>query len=211
MRPLVAIAFLWTIASLPLNLEAQVRGGPRRGGFPPRTGAFVTTGRMPTVIVGRPHFGAPRFRAGFAIQPAPFYQPFFWPAPMFAAPFYSVAPSVSVQEPQPYDSSQVNELLYQVERLTREVALLREEQQARQTRQAAPEPAPPSERTSLNTILVFRDGRQMEVQNYAIAGQTLWMFTEQSSTKISTADLDLEMTQKLNAERGIRFALPRTR
>jgi len=107
----------------------------------------------------------------------------------------------------PSNSNQVNEPSYQV-RLTREVQRLREEQQLRDTRQVQSAPAPPPEKT-IPTILVFRDGRQIEVQGYAIVGQTLWALTEQSSTKISIADLDLESTQRLNAERGIRFPLPR--
>ncbi len=114
---------------------------------------------------------------------------------------------ITRRENPPSNSNQVNELSYQV-RLTREVQRLREEQQLRDTRQVQSAPAPPPEKT-IPTILVFRDGRQIEVQGYAIVGQTLWALTEQSSTKIPISDLDLETTQRLNAERGIRFPLPR--
>ena len=167
----------------------------------------------PAVIAGRPAFNVPRrVRAPFVIQQSPFYQPFFWPSPIYPPPVYSAspyiaAPYVSVQEPS--NPSQVNELSIQVERLTREVQRLREEQQLRESRQGQPAPPPSAEKTSLPVILIFRDGHQIEVQGYAIVGQTLWALTEQISTKISITDLDLETTQKSNAERGIRFPLPR--
>jgi hypothetical protein len=164
----------------------------------------------PAVIAGRPAFNVPRrIRAPFVIQQSPFYQPFFWPSPIYPAPVYSASPYIAVQEPPPSNPSQVNELSYQVERLTREVQRLREEQQLRESGQGQPAPPPSAEKTSLPVILIFRDGHQITVQGYAIVGQTLWALTEQISTKISITDLDLETTQKLNAERGIRFPLPR--
>jgi hypothetical protein len=58
------------------------------------------------------------------------------------------------------------------------------------------------------TILVFRDGRRSEIQNYAIVGQTLWMLTEQRARKVSMSDLDVEATRKLNADRGVEFRTP---
>ncbi len=129
MPRLFAIAVLCALA-FTLNLGAQGRGGLHRGGFPARTGAVIATGRTPTVVVGRPAFNVPRHvRPPFAIQPAPFYQPFFWSSPFFPSSVYTAAPYVapyaSVQ-PTLSDSNQVNELSYEVERLTREVQRLRE-------------------------------------------------------------------------------------
>jgi hypothetical protein len=56
---------------------------------------------------------------------------------------------------------------------------------------------------------VFRDQRTEEVENYAIAGQTLWIFTEQRARKIPLADLDIPATQRANEARGVGFAIPR--
>ena len=61
---------------------------------------------------------------------------------------------------------------------------------------------------TLATVLVFRDGRKQEVQNYAIVGQTLWNFAPQHTEKISIAALDLDATVKANDERGVTFRLP---
>ncbi len=65
-----------------------------------------------------------------------------------------------------------------------------------------PEPAPPP------TVLVYKDGHQEEVQNYAIVGEYLVWFSGQLSKKIPLADLDLPATRKVNEGRGTAFAVP---
>lgn len=72
---------------------------------------------------------------------------------------------------------------------------------APQTRAAAETPEPPGPAT----MLVFRDQHRLEVQNYAIVGQTLWNFTGHRTQKIPLADLDLAATAKANDERGVDF------
>ena len=74
---------------------------------------------------------------------------------------------------------------------------------------SAPSPAddPPSPIIP-PTVLVFRDQHQLEVQNYAIVGQTLWNFAPQRTQKIPLADLDLAATQKANDDRGVTFRIP---
>jgi hypothetical protein len=58
------------------------------------------------------------------------------------------------------------------------------------------------------TVLVFRDRRQQEVQNYAIVGQTLWAFSAGRTQKIPLANLDVAATEKANDERGVPFRVP---
>ena len=67
-----------------------------------------------------------------------------------------------------------------------------------------PDPAPAQE----PTVLVFKDGRQLEVGNYAIVGATLIDLTPGHSRKIAIADLDLDGTRKQNENRGVIFQLP---
>jgi hypothetical protein len=91
-----------------------------------------------------------------------------------------------------------------------------DEQRMRQ--QGDPDPSaqsdPPPPRTEArsdavpSTVLVFRDQRKKEVQNYAIIGQTLWNFAPQHTEKIPLSDLDLLATIKANDERGVDFRLP---
>jgi hypothetical protein len=60
------------------------------------------------------------------------------------------------------------------------------------------------------TLLVFRDGRKVEVGNYAIIGATLFDLTPGHARKIALDDLDLDATRKQNDDRGIIFQLPAT-
>ena len=75
-----------------------------------------------------------------------------------------------------------------------------------QSAAAPPEPAPVADRPP--TILVFKDGRQLEVQNYAIVGTLLYDMTPGRRNRIPVADLDLTATAKENDNRGIDFQLP---
>lgn len=58
------------------------------------------------------------------------------------------------------------------------------------------------------TLLVYRDGHQMEVQDYAIQGKTLWVFADQRTRQVPLADLDLAATHRINVERGVDFDTP---
>lgn len=58
------------------------------------------------------------------------------------------------------------------------------------------------------TTLVFKDGHEIEVENYAIVSQTLYDLTPGHPRRIALADLDLEATQKQNDDRGVVFQLP---
>lgn len=70
--------------------------------------------------------------------------------------------------------------------------------------QAADPPEPPQP----PTVLVFKDGHQLEVGNYAIVSQTLYDLTSGHRRKIALADLDLSATEKQNDDRGVTFQLP---
>jgi hypothetical protein len=73
-------------------------------------------------------------------------------------------------------------------------------------------PAPQPEATPASdqpqTVLIFKDGHQLEVANYAIVGSTLYDLTDGRRHKVALADLDLTATAKQNDDRGIDFQLP---
>jgi hypothetical protein len=69
---------------------------------------------------------------------------------------------------------------------------------------------PDSEQSPDPTMLVFKDGHQLEIGNYAIVNQTLYDLTPGHPHRIALADLDLPATQKLNDDNGITFDLPST-
>lgn len=68
--------------------------------------------------------------------------------------------------------------------------------------------APAAESKPLEpTVLVFRDGHQQEVTNYAIMGQTVYVFDTRPH-KYALADLDVPATVKMNDDRGVEFKVP---
>jgi hypothetical protein len=129
----------------------------------------------------------------------------FLPYSVYAAtPYYQVA-----EQTPAYLAQRNSDLAREIDQLRDEVERLREEQASReQARQAALQPRPPVEEKAPTTILVFRDGRRSEIQNYAIVGQTLWVFTERRAHKMPVADLDLEATKNVNDDRDVEFRLP---
>ena len=133
-----------------------------------------------------------------------FAQPVFLPYSVYSAPYSQVAEQTPTTV-----MDRGSDLAREIERLTNEVELMREEQVSReQVRQVAPQARPSVEEKAPTTILVFRDGHRSEIQNYAVVGQTLWLFTEQRARKIPVSDLDVETTKKVNADRGVEFRLP---
>lgn len=114
--------------------------------------------------------------------------------------YFSDTPSYDVQ----------SEMSSRIESLSNEVERLREEQELRAYGPPPPPPPRPAvrEQPSQPTALVFRDRRTEEVQNYAIAGQTLWIFNEERARKVPLSELDIPATTKLNEERGVDFHVP---
>jgi hypothetical protein len=75
---------------------------------------------------------------------------------------------------------------------------------------AEPAPAEPEEPVAAQpaTVLVFKDGHQSDVLNYAIVGDTLFDLAAGRTRKILLADLDLPATSKANDDRGVDFQIP---
>ena len=132
-------------------------------------------------------FGAPLFGL-----------PYYWPYTMDYEQPAAEAPAAA-SEPD-------NALAAQVAMLTDAVRQLREDQALRETaRPPAVSPPTAAEEKVVPLVLVYRDGHRREVDNYAVLGQTLWVFRNQATRRIPLADLDLDATRKVNDERGIDF------
>jgi outer membrane murein-binding lipoprotein Lpp len=76
---------------------------------------------------------------------------------------------------------------------------------------ARPPVAVESDEATPTTVLVFHDGRRVEARNYAIVGQSLWIYTADDSKKVPLADLDVAATKTANSDRGVVFQLPPTK
>ncbi len=59
-----------------------------------------------------------------------------------------------------------------------------------------------------DTVLIFKDGHQVEVSNYAIVGATLFDLSGSGRHKIPLSELNLTATIKENDDRGTDFRLP---
>jgi hypothetical protein len=235
MRRWLAVAAL-SVAFLTLPAWGQRRGGASGGsaghaGFAAR--GPTVGGRGPTTMSRGPAFagvqrGGVHFVMGGFGHPgsSPFFfhhhHHFFrsWPyAGYYGYPYYSYpwwygdnsysSDSYQNYPPADYSSAYVESSREQAEidRLENEVERLREERDARDSRATTASPA--RSRSELQpTLLVFRDKRTEEVQNYAIVGQTFWVFSEERTRKIPLAELDIPATKKANDERGVEFQLP---
>ncbi len=57
-------------------------------------------------------------------------------------------------------------------------------------------------------VIVFKDGHEQEINNYAIVGNTLYDLGTAVAHKIKLADVDLQQTIKKNEDRGVEFNVP---
>jgi hypothetical protein len=156
-----------------------------------------------------------------AVLPAivPYYSPYYYSSNYYGAPYGAAYPTVpaysSVQPaPQPYDystnyaGSDISDLSNQIQQLTAEVEQLRNDQIQRDSNAAPTAPGSSLNTAETPTVLIFRDGHRMEIYNYVVSGQTLWVLTGRSSTRIPLSDLDLDATQTVNQDNGVRILLP---
>jgi hypothetical protein len=175
----------------------------RNSNFHGRFGASFSTGfRRPFVSPRR--FGHRRLYSSVS----PFYFGYYGYPTLYSDYGYSTVDAYPTYDYYAGNAAQNSDDLAQqqqeIDRLEDEVARLREEREA-----PAPGPSkPPVEIKSTPTLLVFRDRHTQEVQNYAVVGGTLWIFSEQRATKLPLSWLDIESTIKANDERGVDFRLP---
>jgi hypothetical protein len=222
MRAPLAIAAL--VAVLAPASWAQMRGGFRSAAPAGRTGFAV---RGPGVanrgFVAHPGFGF-RFRSGFFPGPFLFNRGFrrrgfffggipWWSYAGYPAYYsgYSYVPDENASYASANAAYEQNrEMQSEIERLSDEIERLREEQESRYPAALTPRPqAEGKPEPHEPTTLVFRDKHTQQVQNYAIVGQSLWIFNEQKASKVPLSSLDLEATRKTNDARGIEFQIPK--
>jgi hypothetical protein len=114
------------------------------------------------------------------------------------------------------DAVTANLLGEQINQLTAQVQELQNE---RAEGMAAPMPRPrynappmmPEDQTpsSAPLILVLRDGKQVQMNSYAVMGQEIWDFSKQPVKKIALANIDLPASQKATEANGGEFPVIR--
>jgi len=212
--------------------------GVRTFSTAPRTGGFSSFGPSNRVFVSRPffpgHHGFVRFNRGFGFNHfhnhfgfvggcfgcfSPFFGAgFFLGGPFYPSyyndyyPDYYGAPPPAQPVVVNSDNGNSVALAAEVQRLTDEVGGLRDEENRRyyedRARAANSGSSLTAKEPAAATIFVFRDGRSISAQSYAITGETLWIFDEHAARKYQIADLDAASTEKANAANGVEFHVP---
>ena len=219
-RPLATTVFL-VVAAFPLVLKGQTLS-------PAATPSGGATWVRPAPLPAGP-FGFLDFRGRRAVAfPSFFGYPENYPFTYF---YPGLWPPLEVQHMQASRIANGNVeaevaaqekeyLASKVQALTDEVEALRQENAYRQYPQtAAPSPAAEIPQRALpnavasahtkfpETIFIYRDGQEMSVRDYAVLGDTLWVFNGQVAHKFPLTDFDLAASRKVNEEHGVEFPL----
>jgi hypothetical protein len=198
------------------------------GGFGYGVRGGVAFGHNPGVFFNRRPFHPRRFYNPYAYA-YPYAYPYSYPYtiyPYTAYPYYGVGlqsdfvysnAAVGTYSAPAYMADHDTGVQSDLYRLQAELDQVRQQQAADRQQYAlstptdTPRPIPATrprpEPPAPPTVLIFRDGHQSEVHNYAVVGQVLWIFSEERARKVSLADLDLDATRKANEERGVDFAV----
>jgi hypothetical protein len=221
MKYLLAAAVFLASAFFPLALKGQsvvlasssnaTDSWMRPEPFPNGPSGFRRFSGYPTVVFP-PFFGYP------SNYPFAYFYPTLWP-PLDVE--YQQASRIAHGDVEAEVASQEKAYLSsQVQALTDEVHSLREQHAMRPYAQstAAPPgaelPSQPSPRGFAGaqqkfpaTVFIYRDGHEMEVRDYAIFGQTLWVFNGQTTHKFPLADFNIAASRHVNEQHGVEFPL----
>ncbi len=217
MKYLLGVVIFLAGAAFPLALKGQsvllisgtstqaasAQPAPFRDG----SSGFYRFGGYPRDVVFPPFFGYP------ANYPFTYFYPGLWPPLDYE---YQQASRIAHGDVEAEVAAQEKEYLAsQVQALTAQIQLLREQQAFNQYPQqpaAAPGTALPQPRGQAGsqqnfpaTVFIFRDGHEMEVRDYAIFGDTLWVFGPQTARKFPLSDFNLAASRQVNEEHGVEF------
>lgn len=157
---------------------------------------------------GQVQFGDGNARGRHHRVPRGWSGPAYYPYPVYTYPVYDTTNYADSEEQpeEPLPTPVPVQIQIQVE-----------DKRAKEPEPAAAVETRPAERTPVvsepveqgpATVLVFLDGHQQEVRNYAIVGQTLYDLGTFVAHKIPLAELNLRETVKVNEDRGLEFRLP---
>jgi hypothetical protein len=132
---------------------------------------------------------------------APYFYPGYDLGPGYG-PGYDEGPSI---DPNVQTAMVTQGLLNdQVQRLTAELEQLKSQQAAPPPSQPAPAEVAPAPPTPPITV-VLRDGKQIQVQSYAVMGSVLWDFSAQPARKIAISSIDVPASIKATEATGVEF------
>lgn len=108
--------------------------------------------------------------------------------------------SMPVSAPPPSVGMEIHRLRSEVDEL----------KQQREAERFAPPPEPAeqgavAEPEEPPTIVILRDGRRLQVRNYAVMGRVFWDFSARPAKQVPIADIDVAASQRANEAQGIEF------
>jgi len=184
-------------------------------GFPGRTSGFVHFGHFGHPFFFHNHFFfrgcfgcfSPFFFSGGFFIGAPFFGSPFYGYPYYGSPYYYPSdyygpPAPPVASSGDNGSSNDAQLAAQIQQLSDQVSDLQSENY-RANRAANSGGSSTAKEPGVPAVFIFKDGRKITAQNYAIAGETLWIMDEHSARKFALDQLDVDATQQANAANGL--------
>lgn len=185
-----------------------VRGfSPGVGGFSP---GFTVPGVLPPPASGISPLAWRQIQRSnyFYYRHAPlgyFFAPYYYPFLGYADSTYASYPDLPASTDEAAAQGAMmaqNDLSRQIQRLSDEVEQLRSSQHAGTS---APEQNIEQNPPEVPVTLVLRSGQRLEVQNYAVMGQTFWDFSRQPARRIPVSAIDLEASSKATEANGGEF------
>jgi hypothetical protein len=127
----------------------------------------------------------------------PIYVPYAYPVAVDAEPAVEEEAEPDPPAPTVFEHRPVRERVPASSRVAQQAAA-----------ETPEEPSPADARQQIPVVLVYLDGHQQQVTNYAIVGQTLYDLGTFVAHKIPLAELNLKATVKANDDRGVEFSVP---
>ena len=145
-------------------------------------------------------FGAPFY----PYYPAPYYpNDYSSPPPYYPSDYYGTA------APQTTSQDNANDVYIaaMLQKLTDDMEAMKNDQKGRAASGLTVAPSKGGAEGPAVTF-IFHDGTRISTHNYAIAGQTIWIFGENQARKFRLADVDRAATEQANAAQGVELRLP---
>jgi len=219
MKYLLAIAAFLAGALFPLALRGQsviLTSGSAASRTWVRPAPFRNAPYGFRQFAGPPTVVFPQFFSYPSSYPFTYFYPSLWP-PLDEQ--YQQASRIAHGDVEAEVAAQEKEYLSsQIKTLADEVRSLRQQQTLPQYAQESVEPPrtegpqqplwegrPASRHEFPATDFVFHDGQEMEVRDYAILGDTLWVFSGETARRFPLADFNIAASRQLNEEHGIGF------
>jgi hypothetical protein len=167
-------------------------------------GMLLTPALQAQIPFGSPYYSGAYYPAAYYPGGSAYYPGAYYPQPCYSQYPYACDPFSTFETNQTIDT------------LSRRVQQLNETVQTLQTQIAAaqtplPQPSsveattPASERPAKPLTLIFKNGKSIQAQGYAIMGQSFWILTPGGSERVALSELDIDATQRANSVRGPLF------